>query len=83
MRSLFSNHPASVGESYLEHFATAMRFSMTMIVGCVVCAIHALLPFLFEKTGSRIVEHLHRTMVTHRARTSAYQGTNNSATKSA
>ncbi|MEM7003704.1 MAG: DUF6356 family protein [Pseudomonadota bacterium] len=71
MTSLFTSHPASVGESYFAHFLTAMKFSVTMVFGCVVCAIHAVLPFLFEKTGSRIIEHLHHTMVTHRNRSIA------------
>ena len=69
MFSFFSRHPASVGETYSQHFLSAMKFSLTMVAGCLVCAVHALLPFLFEKTGSRIIEHLHHTMVTHRDKT--------------
>lgn len=69
--SLFSSHPESVGENYGQHFTSAMKFSCAMAVGCIVCLAHALLPFLFERTGSRIVEHLHRTMVAHRSRAGA------------
>ena len=68
--SLFSKHPASVGESYAQHLVSAMRFSLAMAVGSFVCCVHALLPFVFEKTGSRIVAHLHETMVRHRHRVS-------------
>ena len=68
--SIFSQHPASVGESYAQHLVSAMTFALTMALGAVVCCVHALLPFLFEKTGSRMVTHLHEVMLTHRTRDS-------------
>ena len=64
----FTEHPASVGETYFEHLLTALSFSLTMLKGAVVCAVHALLPFLFTKTGSECIECLHHKMVTHRSR---------------
>ena len=35
------------------------------------CLVHALLPFLFEKTSSRIISGLHERMVTHRVKSKA------------
>lgn len=64
----FTEHPASVGESYGEHFGQAMRFSGRMLIGAFCCAVHAVFPFLFEKTGSTCITDLHDRMVTHRDR---------------
>ena len=70
-QQLFVDHPASVGESYLQHFGAAMSFSLAMLAAALCCAIHALLPFLFEKTGSRIITNLHDRMVLNRSRSAA------------
>lgn len=68
MNRLFTEHPASVGESYGEHFVVAGSFGLRMILGGMACLIHALLPFLFVRTGSVQISTLHKTMVTHRQR---------------
>ena len=44
---------------------------MRMIVGGLACLVHALLPFLFSKTGSRAIEDLNERMVTRRLPSSA------------
>ncbi|MEE4162763.1 MAG: DUF6356 family protein [Woeseiaceae bacterium] len=66
LRSKFSEHPASVGETYAEHFVQAMGFSLALLKAAGACAVHAVLPFAFEKTGSRHIEMLHRRMLTQR-----------------
>lgn len=68
---LFTEHPASVGESYFQHLAHATGFALRMIGGGLACFVHALLPFLFVKTGSATISCLHERMVTHRCRTAA------------
>jgi hypothetical protein len=68
LRAKFTEHPASVGETYGEHFVTAAGFSLSLFRAAFVCAIHALLPFAFEKTGSKCISGLHDRMVTHRSR---------------
>lgn len=65
---LFTEHPASVGETYGEHLAMASGFGIRMILGGVACLIHGLLPFLFVKTGSSQIAELHDTMVANRRR---------------
>jgi len=65
---IFTEHPASVGESYGEHFGQAMRFSGRMLIGAFCCAVHAVFPFLFRKTGSACITELHDRMVTNRDR---------------
>ena len=64
----FTEHPASVGESYGEHFVSAMSFSLAMLRAAFCCAVHAVLPFTFEKTGSQCVTSLYDRMVTNRSR---------------
>lgn len=65
-RLSFSEHPAAVGETYLEHMGVAGSFGWAMLKGSAACFVHALLPFLFTTTGSGIINQLHTRMVTHR-----------------
>jgi uncharacterized protein DUF6356 len=69
-RVSFTEHPASVGETYGEHFRSACKFGARMISGGVACFVHAVCPFVFVTTGSSTVRHLHELMVTNRARVS-------------
>ena len=64
----FTDHPQSVGETYGEHLLTASGFGLRMIVAGLACMIHALLPFLFVKTGSVQISSLHDQMVANRRR---------------
>ncbi len=70
VKRLFTSHPASVGETYSQHFGQAMSFSAAMLGGAICCAVHAFLPFLCEKTGSKIITNLHDRMVLNRSRLS-------------
>lgn len=64
----FTDHPASVGETYAEHLRSALGFSASMCRAALCCSIHAFLPFLFQRTGSRAIEDLHRRMVLQRSK---------------
>lgn len=64
----FTEHPASVGESYSEHMTVAAGFGRDLILAGLACLVHALLPFLFVRTASAAVTDLHDRMVRHRAR---------------
>jgi len=68
---LFHDHPATVNETYLEHMGVAGRFGWSLLKASCACFIHALVPALFERTGSRIITKLHRRMVTNRMRVPA------------
>ena len=61
-------HLDDVGETYFQHLRHALGFSRVMLVGSAVCLIHALFPFLFERTGSDYIRTLHERMVTNRHR---------------
>lgn len=65
---LFTEHPASVGETYGEHFAVACSFGGAMLKGGLACLVHAALPFLCTTTGSSTVRRLHERMVVNRVR---------------
>ena len=49
---MFTRHPASVGETYGEHMLVASSFGLKLLLAALACFVHALLPFLFERTGS-------------------------------
>lgn len=63
-----TEHPESVGETYGEHLRHATGFGVRMVWAGIACMIHAVLPFLFVKTGSRAICELHERMVTNRRR---------------
>jgi hypothetical protein len=65
-RRLFLDHPATVGESYTEHFGVASRFGVTMIVGGLGAVVHAFVPAWCKTSGSSTVARLHRQMVVKR-----------------
>lgn len=56
---LFTEHPASVDETYLQHMAFAGKFSITLFAAAFAALIHAILPFFFDKTASTIVARLY------------------------
>ena len=64
--SAFTKHPASVGETYLQHFRHASSFGIRLIFAGTACLLHGIFPFLFVKTGSNQVTQLHDRMVTNR-----------------
>ncbi len=68
LRRLFTEHPASVGETYFQHLCAATGFSIRMLAGAIACFIHALLPFTFQHTGSGFVAGLYDRMITNRRR---------------
>ncbi len=67
---LFTDHPASVGENYVEHLGSAGFFGTRMVLGGLACMLHGLLPFLFVRTGRQTIELLHDRMVVNRHRRS-------------
>jgi hypothetical protein len=76
MKKLFTDHPATVGETYTQHFSHAGGFGVRMVFSGLACLVHAVLPFLFVKTGSNTITVLHDRMVTNRHNlTPAKEGT--------
>jgi hypothetical protein len=63
VNAIFLDHPRSLGEGYWQHQRHALRFGATLIGAGFACLIHALIPALFERTGSTAVAQLHDQMV--------------------
>ena len=63
---LFTEHPATVGESYFEHMGSAISFATAMFTASLACFLHAFLPFLFKTRGRDTIRNLYTRMVTHR-----------------
>ena len=61
-RTLFCEHPASVGESYTEHFAVAAGYSARLFAAGAAAMMHAFFPFLFKQTASRAIKQMHDEM---------------------
>ena len=57
-----TRHLREAGESYGEHFGAAAGFGFRMIGGGLACLVHAVLPFLFQRTGSETVKGLNATL---------------------
>ncbi|WP_294236554.1 DUF6356 family protein [uncultured Sphingomonas sp.] len=72
-RRLFTEHPESVGESYVEHFGVAARFGGIMILGGLGAIVHAVVPGLCTTTASRTVAKLNAEMVAKRSQKQAAQ----------
>lgn len=70
-KQLFINHPKSVNETYIQHFFTSISFSMKLFKAAIACFIHALIPGLCIKTGSKAITELHVKMVTFRVKSSS------------
>lgn len=62
----FTEHPASVGESYTQHLFRAGYFGARMVLAGIACLVHGVLPFLFVRTGSRAIAELNDRMVVSR-----------------
>ncbi len=65
---LFSEHPASVGESYFGHLLQASSFGLRMMFAGLACVLHGLLPFLFVSTGSDAIRSLNEELSSRRAK---------------
>jgi len=68
MPNLFKDHPASVGETYVEHMGSAFGFAVRLLGASLACFVHGLFPFLFTSTGSSTIKDLHQRMIEHRRR---------------
>ena len=67
IRRLFLDHPASVEETYTEHFGAAMKYSVRLAGASMAAAIHALVPGLCCTTASQKINDLHDEMSARRA----------------
>lgn len=55
MRKMFTEHPHSLGESYAQHAVFAFKFGINLLYAGFACFIHAIFPFIFQKTASNLL----------------------------
>lgn len=67
----FTEHPATVGESYFGHLLQAATFGLRMVFAGFACLLHGIFPFLFVTTGSDAMKALHEQMSARRAKAQA------------
>jgi hypothetical protein len=60
LKDLFTAHPQSVDESYFEHLLFAGKFSGQLFLAGFAALIHAMLPFLFEKTAGNLIKDMYQ-----------------------
>ncbi len=60
---IFLNHPRGVDETYFQHLVFAGRFALLLFGAGLAALVHALVPCLFEKTASRLIEKMHARIV--------------------
>ena len=68
LHRLFTDHPATVNETYGQHFVSAMSFGLRMIWGGLVCMVHALIPGVCCTKASEMIGELHGRMIVNRRR---------------
>jgi Family of unknown function (DUF6356) len=71
MHRLFTQHPATVGENYFQHMYSASSFGARMLVAAFCCFIHAIFPFMFEKSAGKMITGLYDRMIINRHRSPA------------
>ena len=62
LKTYFTEHLASVGETYGEHFRVASHFAKEMFIASLACAVHAVTPKFFTTTASSKIQQLHAEM---------------------
>ena len=63
LHRLFLSHPATVDETYGEHFTVALGFALRLIGAGLAALVHAIIPCLFETTASRMIREMHGRIV--------------------
>ncbi len=67
MSKKFTEHPATVDETYFEHMAFAAGMSKKLLKAAWCCAVHAVMPWRHCTSGSTAIKEMHE-IVTKGAR---------------
>lgn len=64
MKNIFTEHPKTIGETYVEHllYASGVGWRCLKIAGIAFC--HAVLPFTFEHTAGDMIQELAVALMT-------------------
>jgi Family of unknown function (DUF6356) len=64
LRRHFTEHPATVGETWGEHCRVALSFSRELAIASAAAAVHALVPSLCSTTASRRINAMYERLTT-------------------
>ncbi|MGI4878407.1 MAG: DUF6356 family protein [Janthinobacterium lividum] len=59
IKRLMTDHPASVGETYLEHMRASLGVAAQLAAAAAGCVVHAVVPGWCTRTGSTAVLRLY------------------------
>ena len=62
MKNIFTEHPKTVNETYLQHMWCALKFCVTLYYLSYIALVHAIFPFLFKTTASDGIKTLNDCM---------------------
>ncbi|MDG2260976.1 MAG: DUF6356 family protein [Actinomycetota bacterium] len=62
IRRAFTEHPASVGETYGQHMRVAVHFAKECSLAAGAAAVHAVVPAVCRTSASDRIKKLHREM---------------------
>ena len=60
MKNMFTEHPKSINETYLQHFLFAFIIGLKLIYWGIIAIIHGILPFTFKSYVSTKIKGLHK-----------------------
>ncbi len=67
MSNPFTRHPEALGETFGVHFVHALSYSGRLFLAAGAALVHALLPFMFEKTASNAIKAMYAEMASRNA----------------
>ena len=62
-----TDHPASVGQTYFEHFKFAVKVSTSLLKAFSACLVHAIYPPVHKNTASATIAELHNRIEQRKA----------------
>lgn len=68
VKKCFTDHPASVGESYWQHMRIAFWSALRLLWAGVALIIHSVFPCVFVDTASDTVKKIHQEMAERKAK---------------
>ncbi|WP_429912227.1 DUF6356 family protein [Glycocaulis sp.] len=66
-RNPFTSHPAEGGETYFQHLKFASAVGFQLLLAGLAALVHAVFPFVFQTTASRLLTGIHHRVEAKRA----------------
>ena len=66
MKNIFTDHPNSVGESYMKHMLFAIKVGLKLILWGFAAIFHGIFPFVLKTYVSSNIKKLHDDIFVNR-----------------